>query len=107
MATRDQILNELTAPGGEFALESTEIGGVPMRVYRSAPPSLRDLFLITKSFGRKPFLIYENDVLTFDQHFQQVASLAHHLRSVGVEKGDRVAIAMRNYPEWVTSFWAC
>ena len=29
-------------------------------------------------------------------------ALAHHLRDVhGVERGDRVAIAMRNYPEWV------
>jgi long-chain acyl-CoA synthetase len=24
-----------------------------------------------------------------------------------VAKGDRVAIAMRNYPEWVMAFWAC
>ncbi len=107
MPTRDDVLNQLTAPGGEFALEGAEIGGVPMRVYRNAPPSLRDFLLITKSFANKPFLIYDKDMLTFDQHLSQVAALASHLKSVGVKKGDRVAIAMRNYPEWVTSFWAC
>lgn len=30
-------------------------------------------------------------------------SLAH---TFGVRPGDRVAIAMRNYPEWVLAFWA-
>src|SRR5258708_5101876 len=107
MPTRDDVLNQLTAPGGEFALEGAEIGGVPMRVYRNAPPSLRDFLLITKSFANKPFLIYDKDGRTFDQVLSQVAALASHLKSVGVKKGDRVAIAMRNYPEWVTSFWAC
>src|SRR5215471_4951608 len=107
MRTRNEAVAELTAPSGEFPLESVELNGVPMRVYKNAPRSLRDLFLSTRAFGERPFLIYESTVLTFNQHFHQVAALAAHLRSVGVEKGDRVAIGMRNYPEWVTSFWAC
>jgi steroid-24-oyl-CoA synthetase len=106
-ATRAQALAELTAPGGDFALENVELNGVPMRVYRNAPRSLRDLFLATRAYGDRPFLIYENEVLSFAEHFRQVTALASHLASVGVKKGDRVAIAMRNYPEWVTSFWAC
>ena len=107
MPTRNEIVAELTAPGGEFPLGAIELNGVPMRVYKNAPASLRDLLLITKAFGDRPFLIYESEVLTFNEHFRQVAALATHLKSIGVEKGDRVAIGMRNYPEWVTSFWAC
>src|SRR5215471_21734700 len=107
MRTRNEAVAELTAPSGEFPLESVELNGVPMRVYKNAPRSLRDLFLATKAFGDRPFLIYESTVLTFNEHFRQVAALAAHLKTVGVEKGDRVAIGMRNYPEWVTSFWAC
>jgi acyl-CoA synthetase (AMP-forming)/AMP-acid ligase II len=107
MPTRNEIVAELTGPSGEFPLEPFELNGVPMRVYKNAPASLRDLFLSTKAFGHRPFLIYNSEVLTFDDHFRQVAALAAHLRSIGVEEGDRVAIGMRNYPEWVTSFWAC
>jgi len=106
-ATRAQALAELTAPGGDFALESVELNGVPMRVYQKAPRSLRDLFLATRAYGDRPFLIYENEVLSFAEHFRQVTALANHLAALGVKKGDRIAIAMRNYPEWVTSFWAC
>ena len=36
-----------------------------------------------------------------------VRALAHLLREThGVGEGDRVAIAMRNYPEWVVGYWA-
>ncbi len=34
-------------------------------------------------------------------------ALAHLLHERGISKGDRVAIGMRNYPEWVLAFWAC
>ena len=107
MPTRTEALEELTASDGEFALETTVLGGVPMRIYRNAPSSLRAFLLATKGFGDKPFLIYGDEVVSFAEHFRQVAALAQHLKSIGIEKGDRVGIAMRNYPEWVTSFWAC
>jgi long-chain acyl-CoA synthetase len=107
MPTRQEIIAQLTAPGGDFLLEKAEIDGIPMRVYKNAPRSMRDFFLATRAFGDKPFLIYEDEVLTFSEFYRQTSALAAHLKAIGVEKGDRVAIGMRNYPEWVTSFWAC
>src|SRR5215813_7242961 len=56
MPTRNEIVAELTASGGEFPLEPIELNGVPMRVYKNAPGSLRDLFLSTRAFGERPFL---------------------------------------------------
>jgi hypothetical protein len=32
---------ELTAPGAQFAMREITVRGAPMRVYESAPPSMR------------------------------------------------------------------
>ena len=106
MPTRDEIVAQLTA-SGPFELAEDAALGYPLRVFKNAPASLRDVLISTSQFGERPFLIYEDEVLTYRQHFEQVAALAARLRAAGVVKGDRVAIGMRNYPEWSLSWWAC
>ena len=97
----------LTAPGQPFEMEEIEIRGVPTRVWKQAPPSLRTVLEMSRSYGDADFLVYEDERVTFERHYRIAATLAHQLRDrFGVEKGDRVAIAMRNLPEWVMTFWA-
>ena len=56
--------------------------------------------------GITPFLVYEDERTTFSEHYRIACTLAHRLQSdFGVEQGDRVAIIMRNLPEWVMAFW--
>jgi long-chain acyl-CoA synthetase len=105
--TREQILTELTAPGGPFEVRDAVVNGVPMRVFVNAPRSMRAVLEATEPFAEREFVVYGRERWTFAEHRARVASLAHLLASRGVEKGDRVAIGMRNYPEWVQSFWAC
>ncbi len=48
----------------------------------------------------------EDERTSFAEHHGIACALAHRLRSTfGVDSGDRVAIAMRNLPEWVMAFW--
>ncbi|MHB8219954.1 MAG: class I adenylate-forming enzyme family protein [Acidimicrobiales bacterium] len=97
----------LTAPGQLFEMEELVIRGVPTRVWKSAPPSLRSVLDLSSGHGDADFLVYEDERISFAQHYRTVATLAHRLRDhFGVTKGDRVAIAMRNLPEWVMAFWA-
>ncbi|HYD09019.1 MAG TPA: class I adenylate-forming enzyme family protein, partial [Acidimicrobiales bacterium] len=84
-----------------------EIGGHPIRTWKNAPPTLRAVLENSRAHGELGFLVYEDETLTFDEHFRAAAHLAHVLRDrYGVQTGDRVAIAMRNFPEWSIAFWA-
>lgn len=108
MTTRESVIAALTAPGGSFALQpGTDIRGAAIRTYASGPATLRDVLSATKAHGSREFLIYEDERISYVEHYRLVAALAHWLLDQGVGKGDRVAIGMRNYPEWVISFFAC
>ena len=104
---RQQIIAELTAPGGPFETHQTSVVGIPMTVYANAPPSMRTVFESTSVFSDREFLIYDDERWTYADLHQRVRALAHLLHDRNIRKGDRVAIGMRNYPEWVLAFWAC
>jgi len=105
--TRAEATATLTAPGGPFEMEEVVVRGVPLRTWKSAPPNLRTVFELSAGHSDKTFLVYEDERITFGEHFRTVAALGHQLvERFGVRPGDRVAIAMRNLPDWVMAFWA-
>ena len=98
--TFEQALASLIGPGGSFELVPAEVAGRRMRVFRHAPPSLRALFAGARARGDATFLVYEDERRGFAEVMAQVDALAACLASrFRVRPGDRVAIAMRNYPE--------
>jgi acyl-CoA synthetase (AMP-forming)/AMP-acid ligase II len=97
---------ELEATGSPFAMTTIEVRGVPVRVFNSAPPTMRVLWEATAAHGDKCYIVYEDEHYTFSEIHAQVRTLAAYLASRGVGRGDRVALAMRNYPEWVVGYWA-
>jgi long-chain acyl-CoA synthetase len=97
----------LTAPGQMFEMEELDIRGVPTRTWKNAPPSLRAVLDLSRQHGDATFLVYEDERTTCAEHYRIACTLAHRLHhAFGVEQGDRVAIVMRNLPEWVMAFWA-
>ena len=97
---------DLTAPGAPFEIVEVEVRGAQLRSFRNAPPNVRALWLSTAAFGPRDYLIYGDERVTYAQAHAQVASIANWMLSVGVKPGDRIAIAMRNYPEWMLIYWA-
>ena len=96
----------LNAPGSPFEWEEIDIRGVRTRVWKNAPPTLRDIFLRGRaSFAARTFLVYQDDRTTFEGFARAALTIAHRLAQEGVQKGDRVAIAMRNLPEWPAAFY--
>src|SRR5262249_24575464 len=105
VVTRNEALAALTAPGQPYEIIHTEAIGRHIRAFKNAPRNLGQIYAETRS--DKTFLVYEDERLTFAETYKRAATLAHALVSdFGVKKGDRVAIAMRNYPEWVIAFMA-
>ena len=81
--------------------------GAPIRTFKNAPPNVKALWLSTAQFAERDYLVYGDERITYGEAHRQVASTANWLMSRGVRPGDRVAIAMRNYPEWMLIYWAC
>ena len=97
----------VTGPGQIFELIDAEVRGVKMKVFKNAPAHLGQVFAGSRGHGDKTFLVYEDEIITFAQAADRIDALASLLvNTYGVKKGDRVAVAMRNFPEWVMSFAA-
>jgi len=103
----EEAVVAVTKPGSQFELDEARIAGRLQPVFKNTPPSLRALFDGTRSRADKVFLVYEDERLTFGGFMARVDALAATLVDrYGIRPGDRVSIAMRNYPEWVESFAA-
>ena len=96
----------ITAPGMPCEMEELVIRGVPTRVWKNLPPSLRSVAEMGRAHGEKIFLVHEDERVSYEAFFRAVATLALELADAGVVKGDRVAIIMRNIPEWPVAFYA-
>lgn len=103
--TRDEAIRRLTAPGQSYELVETHALGRRIRAFRNAPRNLGQLYAEGRS--GETFVVYEDERLSFEEGWLRAARLAHALAADhGVGKGDRVAISMRNYPEWIIAFQA-
>jgi long-chain acyl-CoA synthetase len=102
----DPRLSQLTGPGGPFEVERIEVDGVPVRSLVRVPATVLEAFRATETHGEATHLVLADCRLTFADVRRQALLLAGGMRDgYGVRPGDRVAIAMRNLPEFVVAFW--
>jgi len=102
-----QARADLTGPGGDLEIIEAEVMGNRILTYKNAPPSVREVWLSTIEFATRPYLIFNDERLTYAQTHANVNAIAAWLHGQGINAGDRVAIGMRNYPEWMQIYWAC
>lgn len=97
----------VAATDPRFALGSVVVRGQTYRCFANAPATLRDLFVASAAAhgeGAHPYLHYRDEVWTYDAFLRDAAACAAGLAARGVRAGDRVGIAMRNYPDFLIAF---
>ncbi len=102
--TYQEACDAVCAPGTMFEILETEVEGVPTNVFAGTPPNVRALFELAA--GRSDdFIVYEDERWAMPAVLSHAAQIGHLLLdNYGVQPGERVAIAMRNFPEWVSTF---
>ena len=92
----------LTAPGARFELETIEVRGAQIRTFRHAPTTLLQVFDAGRAFGPdRTFLVYEDERVGYEAFARAALAVAAALEADGIRPGDRVAVAMRNLPEFL------
>ena len=108
--TRINHFNEaramVTASGTLLEVGQVEVGSQSLLGYVNAPATLTDLWRLAAGYGDAEYLIYGEERRTYAQASEEVAAFACWLQRRGIQPGDRVAISMRNYPEWMLAHWA-
>ena len=100
-----EATEQMTAPGQMFEMENIQIRDIHTRVWKLAPKTMREILDNSALFGENDFVVYEDERISYARHHTLAATAARRLQELGVSKGDRVAIAMRNLPEWIIGFW--
>lgn len=106
--TPEQVAAAFTdaiAPGQLFEMTERQYGDATYPVFVNAPVSLRQLYeQAAKDFGSQDLYVYDGERITYAQALAQAAQVANALKARGIKPGDRVGIALRNYPEWIIAF---
>lgn len=101
-------LQPLIQTGSDWEVSLQKIRGQEYRIFTNHPQHLRAYFeKYTQLFGDQTFMVYDGQSYNFSQTWQMASALGHQLKNrYNISKGDRVAVSMRNYPEWVFAYMA-
>lgn len=102
-----EAVAQLTSPGAPFEVITTHYDGVPLKAYKNATATLTELMAPGRTFGDTLFVQYPGQAWTFNEFWQATDALTANLvTQLDIKPGTRVAIAMRNRPEWLVAFTA-
>ena len=102
--TLHEAHTRLTAPGADFETTEAQVRGVHLRIWKHAPATAAEAFVQARSFGEREFLVYRDERVSYEAFTRAALRVAALLAEHGLRKRDRVALVMRNLPEWPVVF---
>ena len=104
-AVLEQIARQVAAAEPVLNIAETDVLGVRQKAYVNAPADLRFLLLKAMEHGDAPAVVFEDQRWSFADLAARAVAVANTLIDRhGVTPGTRVALAMRNCPEWMACF---
>ena len=100
----EQAHARLTAPGAAFETAEIMVRGARLRVWKHVPATAAQAFAQARAYGQREFLVYQSERITYEGFARASLKVASLLMTQGLKKGDRVALVMRNLPEWPVVF---
>lgn len=101
--TLEAATQHVTTTDPRFEVTKATIRGVEYSVFKNAPLSVPELLLASREAqgnGAAEYLVYQDERWTYDAYCSEVNRMARALQNeLGIGSGDKVAVAMRNYPE--------
>jgi acyl-CoA synthetase (AMP-forming)/AMP-acid ligase II len=107
LAKLKNIVIKMREKTGPLGVKTVTIDGIEQTVFANIPQNLREIYKLSLNAADKEFLVYENERYTFAQTLAIAQNIAQALiNQYGIQKGDRVAVCSRNYPEWCMAYMA-
>lgn len=105
--TPEEAVSHITNTEELYALGTATIRGIEMPVFKNAAIHIAELLDLCDDYGDAEFLVFEQERYGYAEYKDQVNRLAVILKDrFDVSKGDKVAICMRNSPEYLTAIMA-
>ena len=74
-----EVRAELTAPGQLFEMDEIDLRGVPIRIWKNAPGTLRNVLDLSSLHGDKTLVVYEDETISFGDHYRMASTFASML----------------------------
>lgn len=101
--TPEEAVRHVVTHEPAFEVHNVDVRGVTVKAFKNIPPTVPALLTAgweRHGNGALEYLTYEDESYTYAEFTTLVARMAQALQDdLGLKQGDRVAIAMRNYPE--------
>lgn len=100
--TYEEILAQMTGPGGPFEIVVEDVRGLPMKNFKNRERSIREKIAAAAARGDQPAIVCGSRRISYGELARLVWGVAASLtRDYGLAKGDRVAVLSTNRPEWL------
>ena len=103
----DEIIIDICNQDPSFTIKNKYIRDIEYKCFDNDISNLSKLFSLASNYQGKEMLIFEDERYTYEDSYELASAFATALiNEFKIKKGDRIAIASRNYPEWINSFIA-